>query len=54
MSSKTLIWLGFFIGSLIGSLIPLLWGANPLSLSSVFLSALGAIGGIWLAYKMSH
>lgn len=54
MSPKALIWIGLFIGSTIGSLIPLVWGANPLSFSSILLSAIGGIVGIWLGFKMSQ
>ncbi len=43
------------IGSTIGGLIPALWGdAVGFSMSSVFLSAVGGIGGIMLAFKLWH
>ena len=51
MPDKKLIYLGLFLGSTIGGLIPSLWGANPFSLSSVLFAAIGSILGIWLAYK---
>jgi len=54
MSSKPLIWIGIFIGSTIGSLIPFLWGESVFSLSSLFISAVGAIIGIWLAFKINN
>jgi len=47
------IWLGIFIGSTIGGLVPELWHANLFSYSSVFLSGIGALAGMWLGYKMS-
>jgi hypothetical protein len=47
------IWLGVFIGSTIGGLIPGLWGANFFSYSSILLSAVGGLTGLWLGYKMS-
>lgn len=52
-SSKQMIWLGMFVGSTAGGFIPLLWGGSALSLSSVFLSAVGGVLGIWLGYRMS-
>jgi len=54
MESNKLIWLGLFVGSSIGSFLPELWGADLFSLSSIFLSALGGILGIWLGYKASR
>jgi hypothetical protein len=47
------IWLGVLIGSTIGGFIPELWGAGLLSYSSVLLSGIGGLAGLWLAVKMS-
>ncbi len=47
------IWLGVLIGSVIGGFIPDLWGADLFSYSSVLLSTVGALAGLWLGYKMS-
>jgi uncharacterized membrane protein YeaQ/YmgE (transglycosylase-associated protein family) len=47
------IWLGVVIGSVIGGFIPDLWGADMFSYSSVLLSTVGALAGLWLGYKMS-
>ncbi len=54
MERKQLIWIGLFVGSTIGGLIPELWGAGVLSLSSILLSGAGAIAGIWGAFKLSE
>ncbi len=48
-----MIWLGMFIGSIIGGLIPSLWGAGILSVWSLVLSGVGAIIGIIIGYKMT-
>jgi hypothetical protein len=53
MSRKTLIWIGLFVGSSVGGIVPLLWGSSAFSFSSVILSAAGGIGGILLGYKIS-
>ena len=53
MHTKPLIWIGLFIGSTIGSLIPDLWGASMLSFSSIFLSGVGGILGIYVGYRYS-
>lgn len=42
------------IGSAIGGYIPVLWGDSFLSLSSVILTAVGGILGIWLGFKISN
>jgi hypothetical protein len=54
MESKTLVWIGIFVGSTVGSSIPLLWGASFLSFSSIFLSGVGAAIGIWLGWRISQ
>ncbi|MDE2188407.1 MAG: hypothetical protein KGJ35_01615 [Patescibacteria group bacterium] len=55
MSRKTLIWIGLMVGSTVGSCIPMLWqGTNGLlSMSSIFLSAVGGIAGIWAGFKVA-
>lgn len=42
------------VGSTIGGFIPALWGDSFLSFSSIIFSALGAMAGIYLAYKLTH
>jgi len=54
MNSKKLIWLGMIVGSAIGSYLPVLWGAGLFSFSSVLLTAVGGILGIWLGFKLSR
>jgi hypothetical protein len=54
MSTKSLIWIGLFVGSSIGSVIPLLWNAGFFSMWSVILSGVGGIVGIWAAWKFSQ
>jgi hypothetical protein len=51
---KSLIWLGLFVGSTIGSLIPLLWGGSELSMSSVIFGAIGGLLGIWAGFRISQ
>ena len=51
---QCLIWIGLFIGSTLGSYLPTFWGAGVFSFSSLFGSALGAIIGIWLGYKVGQ
>jgi len=52
--TKRLIWIGIFIGSTIGSFVPLLWGGDLLSFSSLLFSAAGALVGIWVGYKVGQ
>lgn len=54
MNSKSIIWIFMAIGSAIGGYIPTLWGAGFLSISSVLLTALGGMLGIWLGFKLSN
>jgi hypothetical protein len=53
MSSKKLIWIGMFIGSSVGGMLPALWGDDLLSLSGLVLSLLGGIAGIWGGYRIA-
>jgi hypothetical protein len=52
--SKSLIYLFLFIGGLVGSYVPLLWGGSLLSASSVLLSACGGCFGIYIGYRLSQ
>jgi hypothetical protein len=54
MSRKTLVWIGLTLGSVAGGYLPALWGGDLISFSSVILSALGGIVGIWLAYRLGE
>lgn len=48
------IWLGLFVGSTVGGLIPALWGDSALSFTSIILSAIGGIVGIYYGYRLSE
>jgi len=52
--TKKFIWIGFFVGSTIGNLLPTLWGGDVMSLSAFALAAVGGIVGIWLGYRWSQ
>jgi len=54
MNSKGLIWIFMFIGSIVGAYVPQIWGAGMFSMSSVFLSGLGALAGLWIGFKLSN
>ena len=54
MNSKSLIWIFMAIGSTIGGYLPTLWGDSFLSFTSVFLTAVGGIIGIWIGFKLSN
>jgi hypothetical protein len=49
--TKKFIWIGMFVGSTIGNMVPMLWGGDALSLTGLFFSLVGGIAGIWLGYR---
>ena len=51
---KQVIWLFMFIGSFIGSILPELWSSNIFSMSSIILTAVGGLLGIWIGYKIGQ
>jgi hypothetical protein len=48
------IWLGIFIGSTIGGLILELWDAGVFSYTSVLLSGVGGVAGLWIGFKLGN
>jgi uncharacterized membrane protein YeaQ/YmgE (transglycosylase-associated protein family) len=52
MPSRILIWVAILIGSTIGGAIPELWGVGMFSYPSLLLSSIGALVGLWIAFKV--
>jgi uncharacterized membrane protein YeaQ/YmgE (transglycosylase-associated protein family) len=50
---KGLLMLGLLIGSLIGGYVPSIFGASLLSLWGLVGSTVGAILGLWIAYRIT-
>lgn len=42
-----------FIGSVIGGYLPVLFGADLLSFSSIIGNGVGGLLGVWIAYKLT-
>lgn len=53
MSSKTIVMLGMTIGSIIGGYIPVLFGVDLFSVTSILGNFIGGALGIFLAYKLT-
>lgn len=54
METKTAIWMGMVVGSAFGGYVPVLWGDSLFSMTSVILTAVGGLVGIYLAFKLTH
>ena len=54
MSQKSVIWIGMFVGSAIGGYAPILWGGSLFSFTSIILTAVGGILGIYLGFKINN
>jgi hypothetical protein len=52
MDRKKLIYIFMFVGGSVGGYLPALWGGSMLSFSSIILTAVGGIAGIWLGFKL--
>jgi len=50
--SRTIIWIGMFIGSSIGSFIPYLWGGGLMAYT--LWGSIGGIAGIWAGFKFGQ
>lgn len=50
--SKSLIYLGMFVGSTIGTYTPMIFGIDPFSVTSLITGAIGGIIGIFLMVKI--
>lgn len=54
MSRKTAVSIGMIVGSIIGGYVPGLWGAGMLSYWGILMSGIGAIVGIYIAYRFTE
>ena len=55
METKTYIWTGIFIGSIIGSWIgSVLDHGNFFGLWSILFGGVGAIAGVWAGFKLGN
>lgn len=54
MNAKPLVILGMVVGSAVGGFIPSLWGEGSFSLTSVLMSGVGGMIGIWLGWKIAQ
>jgi hypothetical protein len=54
MNAKSLVWIGAFVGGSVGGYIPMLFGADALSFSSIILGMVGGLLGIWGGFKLSQ
>lgn len=54
MNTKPLIWIGMFVGGAIGGYVPVLFGADAFSFSSIIGNMLGGLAGIWAGFKLGQ
>jgi hypothetical protein len=52
--TRKFVWIGLFVGSAIGNMLPMLWGGDAISISGVLFSMIGGIVGIWLGYRIGQ
>ena len=54
MPSKKVITVGMILGSMIGGYAPVLFGVSGFSFISLFTSAIGAVVGIYVGYRLTR
>ena len=54
MGRKSLVRIGMIVGSVVGGYLPALWGGDLLSFTSLVLSGVGGVLGIWLGDRFSE
>ena len=42
------------LGTLIGSFVPVMWGASQLGAQSLLFSGVGGIAGLWAGFRISQ
>lgn len=47
-------WVGVFVGGILGQLIPSLWGVDALSITSSFFSLVGGLVGLWIGFRIDQ
>jgi hypothetical protein len=50
---RRVIWLCAAVGGTLGSLLPALWGASEMSLSSIGLGLIGGIAGVFVGGRLA-
>ncbi len=53
MSRKSIVMLGMVIGSIVGGYLPLLFGVELFSFTSIIGNAVGGLLGVWMAFKIT-
>jgi predicted MFS family arabinose efflux permease len=51
MRSNSSVWIGILVGSTIGGFLPELWGGSAFSYTSVLLSGVGVLLGLWVGAR---
>jgi hypothetical protein len=52
--TKKFVWIGMFVGSAIGNMLPTLWGGDTISVSGVMFALVGGVIGIWVGYRIGQ
>jgi hypothetical protein len=50
---RRVIWICVFAGSIVGGLVPELWGGSAFGGMSLLFSAVGGFAGLWLGARLA-
>ncbi|HUP78692.1 MAG TPA: hypothetical protein VM260_09070 [Pirellula sp.] len=52
--TRKFMWVGFFVGSSIGNLLPITWGGDAMSVAGFVLSMVGGIAGMYFGRRVAQ
>ena len=52
--TKKLVWIGLFVSSTVGNMVPWLWGGDAISVSGILFSLAGGVAGIYVGYRLGQ
>jgi len=49
---RRIVWIFVGVGTIVGGVVPVIWGGSMLGFASLVFGTLGGAAGLWLAVKL--